>query len=117
MRRYYAGSGNFGKFRRRTIWPHLGCLGALCGAFSQLRAASRSAKYILYISTTYRVIGGTEKTSPRLLKMVQRNNAPDRLYTHEVQDEIAGHLVEQRVSRGVRDGKTEANVSNPSEDE
>jgi len=36
-RRYYAGTGNFGKFQRRTIWPHLARFAPLCGAFSQVR--------------------------------------------------------------------------------
>jgi hypothetical protein len=33
--RYYAGTGNFGKLQRRTIWPHLARAYPLCGAFSQ----------------------------------------------------------------------------------
>jgi hypothetical protein len=40
-----------GSCQRRTIWPHLGCFGPLCGAFSQpqMTAAARNISFIFQL--------------------------------------------------------------------
>jgi hypothetical protein len=99
--RYYAATGNFGKFQRHTIWRIGGLFWTPLRRFLASADAIRSWKYIRYGSMAYLTIRGIEKTSPPRSKMVRRNNRPDRLYRRKVQDEIARHLMEQAcLTRG-----------------